>query len=185
MSTVLPSPACGQRLRLPTKQEQLWVTCPSCRHRWSWPGAEGQTKQKQSRASSDTTREENEHEPSSPNRRRHTQGSRSHNHPESFTWWQKRFPGRTFPFSCTGCGTEVQLRLRVTQSQRVCPGCGTPITVSGIDQQLDEWEPERQRILNTFPHVSHLIMTLFTCGVWSPFWLIQWLLWESNVRKRG
>lgn len=70
--------------------------------------------------------------------------------PGAFVWWQRRSPGRTFPFHCPDCGTTVKLRQRVTQTKRTCPGCGFQITVKAIDRQLEEWEAERQRIMNSW-----------------------------------
>lgn len=37
-SIVFSCPVCAQRLRLPSGLGQARVTCPSCRHQWSWAG---------------------------------------------------------------------------------------------------------------------------------------------------
>ncbi len=68
---------------------------------------------------------------------------------ESFVWWQQRRTGHTFPFKCQRptCPVTIQLRHRVAQAKRKCPGCGQAITLEAIDKQLELMEPERQRIL--------------------------------------
>jgi DNA-directed RNA polymerase subunit RPC12/RpoP len=63
--------------------------------------------------------------------------SRPRNYAEDFVRWQRRFPGQNFPFICPKCDTHVQLRQRVVQSRRVCPGCGFRITTEAIDSQLE------------------------------------------------
>jgi len=67
---------------------------------------------------------------------------------ESFVWWQHRYPGRVFPYLCRSCGTTVQLRQRVTQTRRVCPGCGLAISRERIDRQIHEWEPQRIHLMS-------------------------------------
>lgn len=91
-------------------------------------------------------------------------------HPAAFVWWQGRTKGRTFPYSCTGCGTTVQLRQRVTQTQRKCPGCGTPITVGAIDKQLDQMEPRRQRAMHP-PGCAGMLLLIVLTGV-GAMWLL-------------
>jgi predicted RNA-binding Zn-ribbon protein involved in translation (DUF1610 family) len=59
------------------------------------------------------------------------------NHPGEFVRIQRMWKGRTFPYQCYGCDTVVQLRQRVTQTKRVCPGCGKAITIAGIDSQIE------------------------------------------------
>lgn len=65
-------------------------------------------------------------------------------YPEAFVWWQDQNKGRTFPFRCPGCGVTVELRQRVTQTRRTCPGCGFRIDPAAIDRQLDALEPRRR-----------------------------------------
>ena len=81
------------------------------------------------------------------------------NFPRAFVWWQDRFHGRTFPFDCRQCRTTIELRQRVTQTNRKCPGCGYQITIDRIDAQLERWEDERQRLmaLAAKPFVSPII----------------------------
>ncbi len=69
------------------------------------------------------------------------------NYAEAFLWWRNRFHGRVFPYHCRGCDNEIQLRSRVTQTRRSCPGCGQQFDQRDIDRQLDASEPERQRIM--------------------------------------
>jgi hypothetical protein len=38
-------------------------------------------------------------------------------------------------YQCPSCGTALELRMRVTQTKRKCPHCGTPITPEEIDRQ--------------------------------------------------
>src|SRR5262245_34478565 len=81
-------------------------------------------------------------------------------YPVAFVWWQRRKRGQTFPFSCPDCATTCQLRLRVTQTKRVGPGCGFPMTVSAIDRQLDEMEPERRSIIEKSGGCAALVAAL-------------------------
>ena len=43
-----------------------------------------------------------------------------------------------FSYTCPDCGTQLRLRMRVTQTKRRCPHCGTPVTPAVIDQQQRE-----------------------------------------------
>jgi len=67
--------------------------------------------------------------------------------PEAFVWWKDRFPGRTFPFECPDCQTVIELRQRVSQRTRACPGCGFKVTIAAIDDQLTQSEPDRLAII--------------------------------------
>jgi hypothetical protein len=68
------------------------------------------------------------------------------NHANEFIRIQKSRKGWTFPYRCYGCDTVIELRQRVTQTKRVCPGCGKPITIAGIDSQVETLTPrERPR----------------------------------------
>ncbi|CAN5363763.1 hypothetical protein BH10PLA2_BH10PLA2_09010 [soil metagenome] len=68
------------------------------------------------------------------------------NHPGEFVRIQKSRKGRTFPYRCYGCDTVIELRQRVTQSKRVCPGCGKAITIEGIDSQVETLTPQRSAV---------------------------------------
>lgn len=83
--------------------------------------------------------------------------------PAAFDWWSRRYKWHSFPFECA-CGLEVPIRQRVTQNARSCRGCGKPVTVHAIDDQLARWEPERQRIME-MERKSGVVSTLGTIGV--------------------
>jgi DNA-directed RNA polymerase subunit RPC12/RpoP len=48
-------------------------------------------------------------------------------------------------YRCPSCGTEVELRKRVTLTRRRCSHCGTPITPQEIDRQAAEKRRREQR----------------------------------------
>ena len=29
-------------------------------------------------------------------------------------------------------------------------------------------------------HVLHLVLTVLTCGIWFPVWMIHWIIWLST-----
>jgi hypothetical protein len=43
--------------------------------------------------------------------------------------------GYKYHYRCPNCGTQLQLKMRVTQTKRRCPHCATPITPQEIDRQ--------------------------------------------------
>jgi len=43
--------------------------------------------------------------------------------------------GFQYFWTCPSCGTELELRKRVTQTKRRCPHCGDPVTFQEIDRQ--------------------------------------------------
>jgi predicted RNA-binding Zn-ribbon protein involved in translation (DUF1610 family) len=53
--------------------------------------------------------------------------------------------GYKYLWKCPSCGTELQLRMRVTQTKRKCPHCGVLVTPQEIDRQT----LERQRSFET------------------------------------
>jgi len=38
----------------------------------------------------------------------------------------------------------------------------------------------RRQHKSAFPHVLHLVLTILTCGMWLPIWLIHYLIWASS-----
>ena len=56
-----------------------------------------------------------------------------------------------YEYCCPICGTCLELKMRVTQTKRRCPQCGTPITPEEIDRQAvaaqQRLEAEVRRIL--------------------------------------
>lgn len=46
--------------------------------------------------------------------------------------------GYRYEYRCPNCGTQLQLRMRVTQTRRRCPECGHPVTPQEIDRQRVE-----------------------------------------------
>ena len=54
-----------------------------------------------------------------------------------------------YEYRCPECGTQLELKMRVTQTRRKCPHCGTPITPQEIDLQAAErarQEAEQERL---------------------------------------
>lgn len=43
--------------------------------------------------------------------------------------------GYKYDWKCPNCGTQLQLKMRVTQTKRKCPHCGNPVTAEDIDFQ--------------------------------------------------
>jgi hypothetical protein len=35
------------------------------------------------------------------------------------------------------------------------------------------WQPPRKTPLTTSQHILHLLLTVFTCGLWLPVWIIR------------
>lgn len=31
-----------------------------------------------------------------------------------------------------------------------------------------------------FNHTTHLVLTLFTCGIWFPIWFLSWIVWRAQ-----
>ena len=46
--------------------------------------------------------------------------------------------GYKYEWQCPNCGTQLQLKMRVTQTKRKCPHCATPVTPQEIDRQTAE-----------------------------------------------
>jgi hypothetical protein len=40
-------------------------------------------------------------------------------------------------WKCPTCGTELELKMRVTQTRRKCPHCGAQVTTDEIDRQTE------------------------------------------------
>lgn len=46
---------------------------------------------------------------------------------------------------------------------------------------VQQFPPGAQVVVTrSFPHGLHLVLTLITCGLWSPIWLIHYLLASNN-----
>lgn len=67
------------------------------------------------------------------------------NYPQLFIEAAQKNQGNKFLYICPKCSVEIGLRQRVTLNQRKCPGCGHPISVFSIDQQIKtEWERKQE-----------------------------------------
>lgn len=53
--------------------------------------------------------------------------------------------GYKYEWRCPNCGTELQLKMRVTQTKRKCPHCGLPITPQDIDRYTAEKKKSIER----------------------------------------
>lgn len=54
-----------------------------------------------------------------------------------------------YEYQCPSCGTQLELKMRVTQTKRKCPHCGTPITPEEIDSQKAVQEEQQTESLTT------------------------------------
>ncbi len=69
---------------------------------------------------------------------------------------------------CQSCGE----RVRPTEKGR-CPNCrgrvaGSPKTIVHTNVVV--------QTSHGFPHFIHGVLTLFTCGLWFPVWIVHYLL---------
>jgi hypothetical protein len=66
--------------------------------------------------------------------------------------------GYKYFWTCPACGTELQLKMRVTQTKRKCPHCGFQVTPEEID---------RQNRVSPIPMAIIGIGLLFMCALFS------------------
>jgi predicted RNA-binding Zn-ribbon protein involved in translation (DUF1610 family) len=57
------------------------------------------------------------------------------------TLWYLTMAKYKYEWRCPTCGTQLELKMRITQTKRRCPQCATLVTPEEIDRQ----EMERQR----------------------------------------
>jgi len=66
-----------------------------------------------------------------------------------------------YEYRCPECGTQLELKMRVTQTRRKCPHCGKPITPQEIDRQAAE--KQWQQIMGYLGCLG-LLVVLAACG---------------------
>ncbi|WP_157122059.1 hypothetical protein [Nocardia violaceofusca] len=62
------------------------------------------------------------------------------------------------------------------------PQTAVPQPVSPpIMHVIQQYPPGAQIVVKrSFPHGLHLVLTLITCGLWSPIWLVHYLLADNS-----
>lgn len=96
---------------------------------------------------------------------------------------------------CPFCASQIPIRAKV------CRDCGETVDVAlraaeeakreakaarrDRDRERDRDRGPRDRVVihrdrRDFPHVLHLILTIFTAGLWLPIWIIHYVIWESS-----
>lgn len=71
----------------------------------------------------------------------------------------------SFIWCCPSCGTEVELRKRVTVTKRKCSVCGEQITVGEIDRQQGERARIRAELDARAASVQFTILVVLVCSV--------------------
>ncbi len=76
--------------------------------------------------------------------------------------------GYKFGWKCPNCGTELQLKMRETQTKRKCPHCGKTVTPVEIDRQTAE-KKKAELMINLIMGVIVLGVIFFCCkgGQWT------------------
>jgi hypothetical protein len=80
---------------------------------------------------------------------------------------------------CKYCRETIDVALRAAEeAQRVASSGNTQQQV--VIHQDDGGYGYRRRRRPECPHLIHAVITLFTCGVWLPIWLIHWIIVECS-----
>jgi len=83
---------------------------------------------------------------------------------------------------CPFCGSEIpsvakaadEARRAANEAKRYSRRGG-----GGNQQQVVIHEGYRgPRYVKSFPHVLHLVLTLLTCGIWLPVWIVHYVIWS-------
>jgi putative FmdB family regulatory protein len=64
-----------------------------------------------------------------------------------------------YEYRCPKCGTQLEFKMRVTQTKRKCPHCGEPITPEEIDRQA-----AKQFVLKCIGLVVTAVLVIGICG---------------------
>jgi DNA-directed RNA polymerase subunit M/transcription elongation factor TFIIS len=84
---------------------------------------------------------------------------------------------------CRECGETVDVALRAAEEAKREARESRRRSGGGNQQQVvihQSHNDYRDRYRPAFPHVLHLVLTLLTMGLWSPIWLIHWIIWECS-----
>ena len=80
----------------------------------------------------------------------------------------------SYHYCCPECGTELELRQRVTLTKRRCPNCGRLITPDEIDGQA-----QQQRIELDKKSEPGCVETTFGCGCLIVLLCVGLVLWRA------
>lgn len=106
----------------------------------------------------------------------------------------------TVPVYCPECGRLIQLPADKVGKMIECARCDTQFVAEEADERIadkprprrrrreDDYEDDEDRGRGSssraevhihqggggFNHIPHVILTLLTCGLWLPVWLIMW-----------
>lgn len=163
-------PTCGVSLQAPDTAIGKTVKCPKCRNRFTTPrpslveSALGEsTSGAQRQAASVPAR--------APATVEATQ--------------QCPFCGSEIPSvakKCRECGETIDLALRAADEARRAANEAKRYSRrggGGNQQQVVIHEGYRgPRYVKSFPHVLHLVLTLLTCGIWLPVWIVHYVIWS-------
>jgi hypothetical protein len=79
---------------------------------------------------------------------------------------------------CKHCGETLDVALRAAEEVRNTRNSGG----GGGNQQvvIHQSEDRGPRVVYVggFPHFIHLILTIFTLGLWFPIWIIHYIVWS-------
>jgi len=76
---------------------------------------------------------------------------------------------------CRHCGETLDPALRAAEEAKTLAkvsrrGSGQAVATNVVVHQGG-------RVVHTFPHVLHLVITICTCGCWLPIWIIHYIVW--------
>jgi phage terminase large subunit GpA-like protein len=71
--------------------------------------------------------------------------------------------GYKYEWQCPNCGTQLQLKMRVTQTKRKCPHCATLVTPQEIDRQTAE--KTRSVQMGGLLVMIFILFVLVACGL--------------------
>jgi DNA-directed RNA polymerase subunit RPC12/RpoP len=76
---------------------------------------------------------------------------------------------------CRSCGEALDPVLRAAQEARRIPAAPQAAAAVHVQQNVNVYGPWQG-----FPrHSGHALLTVLTCGLWSPIWFIDYLCWSS------
>jgi DNA-directed RNA polymerase subunit M/transcription elongation factor TFIIS len=86
---------------------------------------------------------------------------------------------------CRECGETVDVVMRAAEeARRAAEETRREAGREGGNQQQvvihHSGDDYRYRRRSSFPHVLHLVATIFTLGLWLPIWIIHWIIWECS-----
>jgi len=80
---------------------------------------------------------------------------------------------------CKYCRETLDVALRAAEEAQRTASKGSNQQQVVIHQDGGDHVYRRRR-RQDFPHLIHLVVSVFTCGAWLPVWLIHRLIWEYS-----